>query len=620
MILNRIRAVFLLFFIGLSSALLHAQIVRTDTTHQLRFYTISGLENGNDSLFTADTLLNQFHNKHTPLFYYAAIQNQGMIGTAMRSLELADENKGYFNEGFEAFDFYRFKRNELLGISGKANSDLHYVQGYSNLLYITAKHYQQLGDYASFGINYHRVKQHDLYSNNLEKLDRTRIPNVHNTSFNFRIDPPKGKYIMILQLTNNRIDNTETGGIKNGGRFDSLPRRGRLLNNEVPLPGTNNVFRDFDIQLNQIYKFNLSKDSAVNKNIRLYHELNVDNHRNRFNSINEDTGYFAHYYLNAATADSQQYLYVNNRVGASFVWNDNLVKLGIKQQSVFYHSLLGTTGAYTTLFLQSAINRITKTTSVGAHADYGIGGYNNSDLYLTGHYKRKWNEQFAVKATFKSMRYETAFVNQFLMSNHFIWDKAFDKQHDIMGSISAVAGKSNKITLELSSVLKSNFVYYNSLALPEQLNSTFIWTKIKTTQQFKLGWLGNRNTAIYQQSGSDKLPVPNWILQSALYFDGWVFDKAMWLQTGIDLFYFSAYQAPLYNPAIRQFVIADNGEFGNYPQFDIFLDAQVKTLSFMFKYQQLNQLFINNKSDILSPGYPNLPNSFSLGIRWQLMN
>jgi hypothetical protein len=618
--LNRIFAVLLLFMLAGWSANVNAQIIRTDTTNQLYFYTLNGLENGNDSLFTADTLLNQFHIKHTPLFNYAAIQNQGMIGTAMRSLELLEGNSGYFNEGFDAFDFYRFKRNDLLGISGKANSDLHYVQGYSNFLYITAKHYQQLGDYASFGINYRSVKQHDLYSNNLENLDKTRIPNVHNTSFNFRLDPPKGKYILVLQLTNNRINNAETGGIANTGRFDSLPKRGRLLNNEVPLSNANNVFKDFDLQLNQIYKFNLSDDSTETKNIRLFHELNLDNHRNNFNSINEDTSYFAHYYLNAITADSQKFLYLNNRLGASFVWNTNLVKLGIKQQSVFYTSLLGISAAYTTLFLQSEISRLTKNYAVGAKAEYGIGGYNNSDLYLSAHYKRKWSDKFLLKASVQSMRYETAFANRFLFSNHHIWQNNFEKQQDVLGTIAAVAGKKNKFSLELTSALKSNFVYYNAAALPAQLNSAFLWTKVKASQQIKWGWLGNKNTLVYQQSGSDKLPVPNLIVQSSLYLDGWVFEKAMWLQTGIDLFYYSAYRAPIYNAAIRQFVVIDNGEFGNYPQFDVFLDAQIKTFSFMFKYQQLNQLFIKNKSDILSPGYPNLPNSFSLGIRWRLMN
>jgi len=618
--LNRISTVLVVLFLACASAPIQAQIIRTDTTYQLRFYTLSGLENGNDSLFLADTLLNQFHIKHTPLFKYAAIQNQGMIGTPMRSLELVDENNGYFNEGFDAFDFYRFKRNDVLGISGKSNTDLHYVQGYSNFLFITAKHYQQLGNYASFGINYHRVKQHDLYANNLDKLDRTRIPNVHNSSINFRLDPPKGKYIMVFQLTNNRIDNAETGGITNTGRFDSLPKRGRLLNNEVPLPSANNVFRDFDLRLNQIYKFNLSNDSAITKNIRLFHELNIERHRNRFNSINEDTNYFSHYYINAITADSQQFFYLNNRLGASFVWNANLVKLGIKQQTVFYQSLLGTSANYTTLFLQSEINRITKNYTLGAKADFGIGGYNNSDLYITAHYKRSWNDNFLLKGSIKSMRYATAFANIFLMSNHYVWQNSFKKQQDVTGSIAAVVGKRNKFIVDISSALKNNYVFYNAMALPEQLNAAFLWTKIKAAQKIKWGWLGNKNTIVYQQSGSNKLPVPNLIVQSSLYLDGWVFEKAMWLQTGVDLFYYSSYQAPIYNAAIRQFMVVDNGEFGNYPQFDVFLDAQVKTFSFMFKYQQLNQLFIKNKSDILSPGYANLPNSFSLGIRWQLMN
>ncbi len=596
-----------------------AQIVRTDTTHNLFFYSLSGLENGNDSLFKGDTALNRFHLKHTQLTRYAAIQDQGMIGTAMRSLELMDENNGYFNEGYNAFDFYRFKASDILGISGKANTDLHYVQGYSDFLYITAKHYQQLGNFASFGVNYQRVKQHDLYANNLEKLDRTRIPNVHNTSFNFRIDPPKGKYLMVLQFTNNRIDNVETGGITNIGRFDSLPQRARLLNNAAPLPSANNVFRDFDFQFNQLYKINFGADSATQRSVRFFHEMNLENHRNRFNSLNEDTGYFAHHYIKNTTADSQQFIYFNNRIGANFVLNSNSIKLGIKQQTVVYNSLLGINAQYTTLFLQTALSRVTQRYSFGASADYGIGGYNNSDLYIKGHYKQSFKDKLLIVASIKSMRYETAFANAFLFSNHFIWQNSFKKQQDISGTISAAIGKKNPVLLEWSSALKGNFVYFSANGQPEQLSAAFLWTKIKTSQQIKWGWFGNRNTLVYQKSGSDKMPIPQFIIQSSLYADGWVFDKALRMQAGVDLFYYTQYKAPIYNAALRQFLIADNGMFGNYPQFDLFIDAQVQTFRFMFKYQQLNQLFLN-KSDFLSPGYANLPNSFSLGIQWQLKN
>lgn len=615
------RLLFLIFFASCTNLTLFGQIIKTDTTNTRLYFNLYDFESGNDTLYKSDTTLDGFHQKHTLYNNYSGVQQLGMNGTAARPLEILG-GTGYFNEGAIAYDVWRFKQNPQINISGKPVSDLHYAQGYGSLIYVNAHHAQPLGKYASFGVDFRRVKMQNIYYGNLPKLDRTRIPNIYNTRLFFRLDPPEGRYLLLVQLTSNRINNVETGGMLSKGDFDSLSRRARQFNATAVFPEANNIFRDFDIQANQIFKINRKNDSLAGVKSRLYHELYLAKHKNYFNGTGQDSGIYPNPVYAANTTDSQLYHYIVNRFGLSIFNKRQTLKLGIKQQSVWAKMLKGGPIAYTTLFAEGKYRLAFKKSITEADAAIGFGGFNNGDIYLNGRQQIFFKEHLQFYAGLNALLYEPGYAVKYYNSNLYNWDlKTGDKQQELRITAGLTSGKNNVLSLEGSTLTRKNNYVFNALNAPVFTQQSVTVVKIKAQIKGNLRWLHLNGTAVWQQSSDQHiLPVPAFIVNSSLFADGKLFSKNLWFQAGVQLLYNTSFQAMMYNPVLRQFSISNQGNFGNLPQTDVFIDCRVRTLSFMLRYQQINQLINPTQSIIVNPIYPNLPNSLSIGLRWWLTN
>lgn len=621
MIQRKLPAPFLIMLIlwgGWSEA--QAQILRTDTTsNRILSVSLSNLEWGIDRLSPTDTNLQGFHLSHTPLSNQLAIQNQGMWGTAGRSLEMGSVYRKYFNEGISSYEGLRKTASDSIYMSGKPVSDLHYVQGYPQMINITAKHTQNLGDYASFGIDYRRLKMQNIYFNNLPELDRNRIPNIYNTGIYFRFDHPNSRYLLLVQATNNRVTNQETGGLINEGRFDSLSSSARLFNQSAPLPDAVNTFRDVGIHLHQFYTLG-QKDSLSKTQVRLFHHLTLARNRNEFNSSQTDSNYFSHQYNGSLTADRQQFRYLNNEVGIGRNDGQWLTKISILQQSIRFEGAFEEKADYTNLFLKASGLYAKSEQESGFNAEFGITGYNKADVYLLLFHQRKLGRDWILNMRIRSMIVESDFQQRYFNGNHFKWANSFKKQQDLNGEIGLSSTHRHPVQLNIQSGSLKNYIYFRSDGYPTQHMNAEFWYKIQLNYGLNFKFWAIRNSAVYQQVNSVVLPLPKFIAKSTWLLKGWVFHENMYLESGIDFFYHSAFDAPVYNPATRQFLNTSGKLYGNYPIGDIFLDARIRTVHLMVRMHHVNQDLLSPNSTILSPGYPILPRSFSFGVRWILTN
>jgi hypothetical protein len=129
-------------------------------------------------------------------------------------------------------------------------------------------------------------------------------------------------------------------------------------------------------------------------------------------------------------------------------------------------------------------------------------------------------------------------------------------------------------------------------------------------------WVNLDNHVIYQHASSDKLPLPALTLYHNLYYHGcWV--KALDVQIGVDMRFFTKYYAPLLNPALGQFCIQDTEQVGNYPVMNVYANFYVKSLRLKLfaQYQHFNASFMN-KHYYEMPGYPMGPDMFRAGLAW----
>jgi hypothetical protein len=100
-----------------------------------------------------------------------------------------------------------------------------------------------------------------------------------------------------------------------------------------------------------------------------------------------------------------------------------------------------------------------------------------------------------------------------------------------------------------------------------------------------------------------------------LYFTDRLFKKALFLQTGFTVQYFTAYNLNAYDPILAEFYVQNGEEIGGFPMIDFFVNMKVRQTRIFFKAEHLNSGFTGN--DFFSaPGYPYRDFNVRFGIVW----
>lgn len=169
------------------------------------------------------------------------------------------------------------------------------------------------------------------------------------------------------------------------------------------------------------------------------------------------------------------------------------------------------------------------------------------------------------------------------------------------GELDAVSGEEDQIPV------------VTSLQTSETVNHI----KVTAQKNLKYGKFALDITATYQNvSGAEGvLNVPEAVTRSSLYFTDRLFKKALFLQTGFTLNYFTAYNLNSYDPVLAEFYVQNTQEIGNFPLLDFFINAKVKQTRIFLKAEHFNSGFTGN--DFFSaPGYPYRDFSVRFGIVW----
>ena len=163
---------------------------------------------------------------------------------------------------------------------------------------------------------------------------------------------------------------------------------------------------------------------------------------------------------------------------------------------------------------------------------------------------------------------------------------------------------------------------------PEQYSSNIQYLQLKVQKEFRFGKWGLDNTMLYQQVVQDSniLNVPTFVTRNSFYFASHLFNKAMYLQTGIGFNYFTKYYSNQYNPLLGEFAVQTAEKTGNFPMFDFFLNAKVRTMRIFFSLEQWqvpvsNWLKIGNPYNYYSaPRQPYRDFIIRLGIKWDIFS
>ncbi|EDP72211.1 hypothetical protein FBALC1_13957 [Flavobacteriales bacterium ALC-1] len=152
---------------------------------------------------------------------------------------------------------------------------------------------------------------------------------------------------------------------------------------------------------------------------------------------------------------------------------------------------------------------------------------------------------------------------------------------------------------------------------PKQYNSTLQYLRIKVQKEFKLGNFALDNSIMYQNVISDRdvLNVPTVISRNTLYYSNQLFKKAMTLQTGVTLNYFTKYKMDGYDPLLAEFYTQNKTEIGGFPRLDFFINAKIRQTRIFFKAEHFNSSF-TGYDYFSAPNHPFRDFTIRFGLVW----
>ncbi|MFK5974688.1 MAG: putative porin [Flavobacteriaceae bacterium] len=157
---------------------------------------------------------------------------------------------------------------------------------------------------------------------------------------------------------------------------------------------------------------------------------------------------------------------------------------------------------------------------------------------------------------------------------------------------------------------------------PFQEDNSIGYLKVKYAKEFRLGRFALNNTLMYQavSQSEEVLNVPQLVTRNTLYFSSEVFKKAMYLQTGVTLKYFTSYTMDAYNPLLGEFYIQNNEKLGGYPMLDFFINARVKQTRIYLKAEHFNSSFGGGNDFYSAPSYPYRDFVIRFGLVWNFFS
>lgn len=183
-----------------------------------------------------------------------------------------------------------------------------------------------------------------------------------------------------------------------------------------------------------------------------------------------------------------------------------------------------------------------------------------------------------------------------------------------------ISSKIANVTLDYTNI--NNYTFFtksteNVRVKPFQSDDQINYFKVKVNKEIKLGKFALDNTIMYQNviNGEQILNIAELISRNTLYYSNHFFKKALFLQTGVTLNYFSKYNMDGYDPLLAEFYTQNDQEIGDFPRLDFFINAKVRQTRIFFKAEHFNSAF-TGYNYFSAPNYPYRDFAIRFGLVW----
>ncbi len=585
-------------------------------------YKIYTLEK--DTTFLDTTLSIQkeykFNMLRKDLFGLLAFANEGQTYT---TLNFGLNNNTTFPDfGFKAKHFNYLEVEDIKYYSVPTPlTDLYFKtvmeQGQSLDAFLTINTKPNL----NFSIAYKGIRSLGKYINNLSSSGNFRF-----TSSYFTKDK---RYILNAHFTGQDILNQENGGITTTTDFESseAPYNERaqldvyfrdaknllkgnrfLVDQSFKLSKNNPNSLVFSHQFNQEYKFFEFNQKTVSSRFgtsfsnsiynktrynHLYNKIGIAYKTKDFGNIEffvDDNKY--NYYYNSVVYDTSGTIAVPNAI------NDRINTVG---------------GTYTYF----AKNLVAKLLVSNAITDQSISNVEANATYLV-------NDDYNFSFEYQKLNSLPALNYTLYQSNYVDYNWYNNFKNEKLNQFK-IAANTKWIDLSFNYKIINDHLYFenetNDITLlkvkPKQFENTINYISFQVKKEIKFWKFALDNTILYQNvdQSSNVINVPQIVTRNTFYFTDKVFKKAMQIQTGITLNYFTEYYANDYNPLLAEFYVQNQTKIGGFPTLDFFINAKVRQTRIFLKAEHFNSSF-TGYNFYSAPNYPYRDFIVRFGLVW----
>lgn len=481
----------------------------------------------------------------------------------------------------------------------------------------------------NFSIAYKGLRSEGKYINQLSSSGNF----IFTTSYNTK----NKQYVANAHFTSQDILNEENGGITTIDDFESensnFNNRERL---EVYLTNARSFLKGKRFFIDHYFRINALNETS---NWYVTHQFNYEN---KFFEYNQATvassvgstsfNRFGNSYSDSGINDQTHYNKMQNTLGLVYE-NTNLGKIKFFAEdfrsNFYYRQILILNSQTIPAALSQNINNI------GGKYEYQKSHWSGSFLYSKSITKDSLSN-FVAKMSYalsEDIQFDFGFQNQSKIPNNtyelyqssyvnYNWFNSFNNEKTNTISIKAT---NPWITADIQVSTHKDYLYFRDTSLnssvqlvsPSQYDGTINYVSLKLNKEFKFGKFALDNTLLFQKVEQQDaiLNVPQWVTRNSFYFSDYMFEKALYLQTGFVFNYFTKYYANDYNPVIGEFFVQTQKEIGNYPNLDFFVNARIQRTRIYFKAEHFNSSLTSN-TFYASPNNPYRDFMIRFGLVW----
>lgn len=422
----------------------------------------------------------------------------------------------------------------------------------------------------------------------------------------------------------NKFKHNDNGGISNDSLFE---RNVRVTKQLLPvyLSQARREVRFTTAEINPWFRINKTEDSSTVLSHVVDYKLNYSGNYSKYvdGGLQRDRFYPEYYLDTLSTMDSTHWRTISNagHYTLKILPLFTSLQLGIKNEFTQLYQYTDTT------FVNNSVDASLFVNTGRFHAfvktAYIYQGSNQNDYSLEAgaRYQFKmayelFKVPFVVQAKAGMEKRHADYIYNSMYGNNFVWTNQFSPT-DKTQAIVSLSTADNRFDMGVLVQNTDNQLFFNTYAKPAQAPYAIqnLALFIRKDMLF-FNHLGLNVGYAYQTTSNEKVvSVPENAVNGSLYYQGNLFKKALNLQIGFTVQYFSKFYGYNYMPATNVFYTQDSKRVGDYPYIDFFLNARIRPVRIFVKIDHVAQGFLGNNY-ALAPGYLQNDRAFKVGINW----